>query len=65
MEIPLRRKYTTHFVAKRNKNGRSDNHKAKRLHRELTASELALHERQPRKVMHLLANGKTRMERAL
>jgi hypothetical protein len=63
-EVPLKRKYLLYKPARNNRNGHSENAGVKVLHKPLTEREKALHAAQPRKVMILGANGRTRMELA-
>jgi hypothetical protein len=59
IEIPLKRKYLQGGTS-RHKSKTGNNQTAK-LHRQLTATEIALHAAQPCRVMLLQANGKVRM----
>lgn len=60
MEIPLKLKYRT-ATKGRYKSGYGGNNNPARPHRPLTEKEKELHMRQPKKVMHMLPSGKTRM----
>jgi hypothetical protein len=60
VEIPLKRKYKTAHRG-RYSNGGGGNNRPARQHAPLTDRERALHAAQPKKVMHLQANGKVRM----
>lgn len=59
-EIPLKRKYLLGGKS-RYKSGYAGNNNKAKLHRTLTAAEVARHEAQPQKVMVLLPSGKVRM----
>lgn len=61
VEIPLKLKYRARKTSKRCHTDYMGRSAKRRLHRQLTDTELALHARQPVKVMHLLPNGKRRM----
>jgi hypothetical protein len=60
-EIKLRQKYTCDKSV-RSYHSHSDGTQKKHLHHALTERELELIALQPKKVLHLLASGKRRME---
>lgn len=60
VEISLKRKYRTGGKSRYKGSYGGNNHPARQKHK-LTEREIELHRRQPKKIMILSANGKTRM----
>ncbi len=64
VEIPLKLKYRCSKASKKCHGDQFGHAQKKRTHAPLTEREKELNARQPLMVLHLLANGKKRMERA-